>query len=546
MIGGLTLLVGGVCLLLWGAGTIRTTVSKRFGARIKSFLCNGNTMQLRALATGALVAIFLQSSTATTLMVSGFIANRVMTVGVGIVAVLGGDIGSALSALVIASKPEWFWALLVISGFAALAWSSRPSGQDVGRILMAAGILVLALSIISGVAFELEQSPELSAVLSLLGGYPLLSVLLGGVLAWLAHSGLATVLFVAALVQSGTLGLEAGTYLLLGANVGSAIPPVLATSRAQLDARAPALANGLLRLLMCVAATSAVSAWGLDSWFPAFDLGLRLLLLHLGVNMVLASFGMPFAPLMERGVTKALAARAPGGVDGQPKYLPETKDVPAAVTLAAVGRETLRMCDVFEEMLSKTLDALRAPDEEALRAIRKRDDVLDSLHEAVKLHASESAGVHAGRDEGLARVIAFSTAIEHSGDITVKNLLRSARKLGRERIRFSDEGYRELRNLGSSIEELLQLATSSLMYSDRDLELRIIECARSFDLAAREAIDNHFRRLNSRLSETMWTSSLHLDVVRDLRHIFTLVTTALGIVETTYGLPNSNGTANSA
>jgi phosphate:Na+ symporter len=243
---------------------------------------------------------------------------------------------------------------------------------------------------------------------------------------------------------------------------------------------------------------------------------------HTLFNLVL---GLAFIGLLgplARLCVRLLPAASIVADPGKPQYLDAAALGTPSVALANAARETLRMVDVAEAMLRGFLEALHSDDRKRLAEIGRMDDTLDRLHNAIKLHLTEISREE-GLDDSDARrcsdILAFTINLEHVGDILDKSLREIAVKKIKYRLTFSAEGFEEIAAMHRRLLGSLRLAVGVFMTGDaREARALLAEKERMRDLE-QVATENHLRRLREGRPESVETSALHLDIVRDLKRI---------------------------
>ena len=191
----------------------------------------------------------LQSSTATALIAATFSAKKLLAVATAFYMVLGADIGTALAVLVASQKSTVIPPLLLLIGVIGFLSSDSDKRRGVSRALIGVGLVLLSLSLLGSNAEVLAVNAQFMAFLDLLSSNTLLIMIFGSVITCLAHSSLAVVLLTVSLVTSGVFSTETVLYLVLGANLGSGLLPLLASWRSPKNARIPLTANLMIRTL---------------------------------------------------------------------------------------------------------------------------------------------------------------------------------------------------------------------------------------------------------------------------------------------------------
>jgi phosphate:Na+ symporter len=517
-------LLGGVALLLWSVRMVRTGMTRAFGASLRSLVGRACSNRARAFATGVGVTGLLQSATATALLLASFASRKLIALPLALALMLGADVGTALVAQVYAIDIKWVWAGLLFAGVGLFHASEKDEMRGGGRVLIGFGLMLLGLTVISQVATELRDSETLKLVLSSLGTekIPVLAVLVAAAMTWLAHSSLAMVLFIMSLAGGGVIDERLAVALVLGANLGGAIVPFVALSGSAAAARRVVLGNLLIRAACVIIAIPftalLVAAMATVSTGPA-----RLAVnFHLAFNIVLAAVAFPLLGYVATFATRLLHEPAATGTDSSaPRHLdPSVLDTPSEA-LACAMRETLVMGDHVLEMLRRALPAIEGSDLKAVREVERSDNDVDALHEAIKLYLIRASKADMGQEDSrrYVEILTFTTNLEHIGDIIDKNLMELAVKKIKKRYAFSAEGAAELRAFHGHVVDHMRLALNVFATRDVALARRLLREKTTVRTAEFEATDRHFSRLREGRVQSIETSSIHLDVVRDLKRI---------------------------
>ena len=238
-----------------------------------------------------------------------------------------------------------------------------------------------------------------------------------------------------------------------------------------------------------------------------------------------------------------LLPEQPVAVDGRkPRYLePEALETPAEA-LACATREALRIGDHVEDMLKRTIEVLANDDARLAREVEARDDLVDSLYEAVKLYVTAVTRQELDEPESrrAVEILTFTTNLEHVGDIIDRNLMELAAKKIKHRLRFSPAGFAEIRAIHAMVLANLRLALNVFITGDLELARQLLAQKVSLRSVEQAATEQHLARLASGRADTIESSSLHLDIVRDLKRINSHLTSiAYPILEPTGELADS-------
>lgn len=516
-------LLGGVALLLWGMRMVRTGIQRAFGDGLRRFLERWLRNRFQAAFGGLGITLLLQSSMATCLLVGGLASRGLLATSVALAVMLGADVGTALVAQVLAYDLTLAVPVLLFAGTAIFLSSEGRRRRSIGRAILGLGMLLLALKIIVGAAVFLESASAAVTILTALSGEPLVAVLVAAGLAWLMHSSLGAILFVAALAGAAALEQRLMFAFVLGANIGGTIAPYVASLGGSVEMRRVALGNAGFKVIGAIVAFAMLPLIFDPIGAFADDPGQFVVHLHIVFNLGLAIFFLPFVGLVGRfldrwvGNDAAFDAMAPMMLDN----LSESDLDSPKLALANASREVLTMSTVLREML----ELVEAGIAEAEIINRERmsalDDRLDETHEKVKHYLTKLRAVPLEEDESRrsSEILAYMANLEHAGDIIEKTLEGTLREVAKRRLRFSDEGRRELVDMTQSVLSNLGLAMNVFVTSDMYLARDLVAEKEAISAFERAAAANHYDRLHGGLTETVETSAYHLDVLRDLKRV---------------------------
>lgn len=515
-------LAGHIALLLWGTRMVQTGIQRAFGPSLRSFLGHALGNRMKAFLAGMGVTAILQSSTATGLMATGFTAGGMVALVPALAVMLGANVGSTLIVQVLSFNVAAASPALILIGVLMFRRVQNPQVHDLGRVFIGIGFMLLALHQLLDVLEQYADTTAFQAVLQAISKAPVLSLLLAAALTWAAHSSVAVVLLVMSLASQGLLAPYQACALTLGANLGTAINPVVeGQSGADLSTRRLPIGNLLTRVLGTTLAFAFLE--------PIVDMmasygnqdGRVVANFHTVFNIFVAALFMPFLTPFASALVKFMPQRIDEGDPGQPRYLdPSAKETPI-VALQAAAREVLRIVDILEEMLAGTKSALSANDRRALSALRKQDTILDRLNTAVKIYLTsiDPDELSDADKQRLEEILIFSTGLEHAGDVLDQNVLPHLAKRLRRGMTFSKNSRNELDALFDRLATNLQTAAALFMSQDKRMARMLAEEKIVFRKAERNGTKAHFERLRKGDVTTAETSSLHLDLLRDLKQI---------------------------
>ena len=514
-------LAGSVALLLWGVHMVQTGVQRAFGARLRGLVSVALRNRLQAFLAGIGVTAILQSSTATGLMVTGFAAGGLVDLVPALAVMLGANVGTTLIVQLLSfNVAEVAPALILIGVLMFRRTSAGP--RDFGRVLIGLGLLLMALRQFVGLLDPFEDAPSLRLLLGTISTQPVLDVILAAGLTWAAHSSVAVVVLTMSFAAKGVVPPHAAFALVLGANLGSAINPVLEGGVGDdPSARRLPVGNLINRTLGVVVALALLPVLG--PWLVTVDPDSARVVadFHTGFNLILALVFFPLLTPYAALLRRLLPVRVDPADPGRPVYLDHAAIEVPMVALGAATREALRMADALESMLSGLEDALRRPDRRQLSELKRLDDVLDTLNAAIKSYMT-SLPAEAMTDDDHRRVLeilSFATNLEHAGDIVDKGLLGMVAKLIKRGLMFSAAEVEPLGRILDRLRTNLRAAAALLVTGDDRAARLLVEEKEIFRSLEAEATAAHFEDLREGRIASVETSALHLDALRDMKRV---------------------------
>jgi len=514
-------LLAAIALLVWGTHIVRTGMLRVFGENLRQVLSRSFANRFTAALAGLGVTSLVQSSTATCLIVASFVGTGIVGTSAALAVMLGADVGTALMAVVFSFDLSWLSPLLIFVG--VVMFISRQNGTvgRVGRVLIGLGLITLALQLIVGATKPLTAAPAVRALLVALPNEVLLDIFVGAVLAVLSYSSLAIVLLTATLTAQGMLPTNVALGLVLGANVGSGLLAILVTASGKPELRRLPLGNFFFKTAGALLAIPLLGRAHVELQHYVSEVHQQVVLFHLGFNIVLACAFIAFTGPVARIVERILAKPAPGGNGDRPRHLDPVALATPSLAISCAAREALHQADVVETMLRGVLTVLRENDVELAERLRKMDDAVDELYSAIKFYLTQISREALSDREGRrwTDIVSFTINMEQIGDCIERVLLDIEDKKIRKNRSFSDAGMAEICHLHERLMSNLRLGMSVFLDGHvRDAQKLLEEKARFRELE-HEYAANHIARLQDNTAQSIETSSLHLDLISELKRI---------------------------
>ena len=522
-------LAGAIALLLWGVHMVQTGIQRAFGAGLRRMLGVALGSRPKAFFAGLAATAVLQSSTATGLMVSSFAAVGLVDLVPALAAMLGANVGTTLIVQALSFDVSHVASLGVLAGVMMFRRGGETRTRDLGRVLIGLGLMMLALRQLLELVTPYEDVPSLRLLLGNITTEPLIAVLLAAALTWAAHSSVAVILLVMTLAARGVVPPQAAFALVLGANLGTAINPLLegAASEGGAGRRLPVgnLVNRLVGVALALAALNWIGPW-LVTIEP--DPARALADFHTGFNLVLALLFLPvlrpFAALLRRWLPERANAADPS----QPLYLAEAAREAPTIALAGAAREALRMADVLDVMLRSAWDALDRDDRKQVGETRRLDNVLDRLHAAIRSYVTglDPDNLSQADHYRLSQILAFTTNIERAGDVLDRNVMALAAKRLKRGLAFQAQDRIELSRVFDRLSANLRAAGAVFMTASGGAARTLAAEKEVFRDLEAQATAAHFAGLRQGRETDAGSSSLYLDVLREIKQVNTYLVAA--------------------
>ena len=517
-----------VCLLLWGTRMVKLGFTRAYGTSLRRAIASGTSNRFTGFLSGMGVTILMQSSTATALLLISFVKKHGIPLSSALAVIIGADLATTLVAQILTFDLSWLAPLLLIVGIVGhMKFEHSGRKRHITRVFIGLGLMLLSLSLIKQVSAPLTGSETLPLILAPLHVDPLLAILIAAILTWILHSSLAAVLLFASLATSWIIDLELGLLLVLGTNLGGALIAFVATYSEGTHARRITTANIFMRvatLIVCLFFISDIQTLvaNLDN-----DIARQIVHIHTGFNILLALLFLPLTGLMAKLITKFLPEPQDAPLpDHAPLYLDDKAIQTPVVALAGAARETLRMAEMVQDMLESTIECFKQNTDDMAKTVMQKDDTVDKLYKEIKLYLAKLTRESLDPKEAdrYLQILTFSTNLEHIGDIIDKSLMDLARKKIKKGERFSEEGWQEIKDFHDLVVENMKLAQNIFLSEDPILAQQLVDNKRIVREAEATSSALHFERLSEGLKETVATSAIHLDIIRDYRRINSYIT----------------------
>jgi phosphate:Na+ symporter len=477
--------IGGLGLFLYGMIQMSEGLKKTAGTRLKNILESMTKNRLVGCSVGAGITALIQSSSASTVMVVGFVNAGLLTLKQAISVIIGTNIGTTATAWLVSMSGFEFkittYALPAIAlGVGLQMFGRTRTAKNIGEIVIGFGILFIGMSFMKGAFDGLEDSPGTQAFLVQIAGQPVLAILAGMILTMMIQSSSAAVASIQLLAMAGAFGTDWNTALYvaipftLGSNIGTTITAQLAAFRTNLNARRAAWAHTMFNVigaLICVCfigwiarLVRIIAPWELS----AVTIGASIAVAHTTIKIFEAVFFLPLTGVLERIVVK-LVPEKPGDLEVRPTVLEKHLLATPELAMDQARRETVRMAQASKRAVIQAIEGLLGNDRRKLDRARTTEEVTDALQYEITSYLAALSTQELSEKTSAQLPVLLHTIndLERVGDHGV-NIAEIAERKIEHKLSFSDSALAEAAQLKKEIEQMCDYIITAL--EDNNIE----------------------------------------------------------------------------
>jgi phosphate:Na+ symporter len=528
-------LLSAVALLIWGTHIVRTGILRVYGSQLRRVLSQNMSSRPLAFVAGILVTALVQSSNATAMLVTSFVGQGLMALTPALTIMLGADVGTALMARVLTLDLSWLSPLLIFLGVIFFLSRKQTRAGQLGRVGIGLGLIILALQLIVTAASPITQAAGVKVLFASLTGDLMLDALVGAMFALISYSSLAAVLLTATLAGAEIISLPVAIGLVIGANIGSGLLAFLSTSMQNVAGRQVALGSLLYKLIGLLLIIPVLDP--LVKWMDTLNFSAQSLVIsfHLTYNTLRCLLMLPSVSPMARVCAWLLPERPETNGVAKPRHLDATALATPSLALANAVRETLRLGDLVESMLDAMQGVLRGTQTAVTLEMRHLNDDAEALYNAIKLYLAQMPREDLGEQDRRrwAEIIELAINLKLASDLIERMLRKVQQQKTSQRRSFSDVGLEELTGLHSQLLLNLRLGLSVFVSADPESARQLLREKRRFRAQERRLAHAHVSRLQRKVVQSIETSSLHLEMIGDMKRLNSLFcSSAYAVLET--------------
>lgn len=527
-------LAGGLGLFLFGMDMLSASLQRSAGRRLRAVLGTLTRNRVLGLAAGAFVTVLIQSSSATTVLLVSFVQAGLISFSQSLGVILGADIGTTVTAQLIAFELTHYALLLIALGFGLRTLAKRSGLRHIGEVMLGAGLLFYGMHVMAQAMAPLREHPAFPIVLRGLE-HPVAGILVGTLLTALIHSSAAFLGLLIVLAQQGLISLEAGIPLIFGANIGTCVTAITASLRAGRAAKRVALAHTVFKVLGVllvvgwipafadlVRSISPTAAPGADAAAQASVLPRQIANAHSVFNIGLALLFLPFTDLCARALLRFLPDRAellPESL--RARHLePSVLGTPAlALSLAKV--EILSLGQLVKHMTEEIIDPLCGRRPEVLDTLDEEEHRVDALDEQITAYLLEIGrrNLSPEQTEEVYLMLHVSKLFELSSDVIYRELRPLARHKLEAGLAFSPAGTEQVRDYHLRVVKQISRAIEAFREGSLTQAERMTRKQAKYVALEESYRRAHFERVRDEVTDAVASSDIHIAVMDALRKL---------------------------
>ncbi|MBQ2687747.1 MAG: Na/Pi cotransporter family protein [Clostridia bacterium] len=508
-------LIGGLCLFLFGMNIMGDGLEKSAGGSLKKLLGKLTGSRSAGFLTGMGVTAVIQSSSATTVMVVGFVNSGIMTLKQAINVIMGANVGTTITSWILSLsgiegnawyikilKPTSFTPILALIGIVLYMMSKKNKHKDIGVILLGFATLMFGMDTMSGAVSGLKNVPEFQNLMIMFNGSPLaplLGVLIGAILTAIIQSSSASVGILQALSSTGAVSIGASIPIIMGQNIGTCVTALISSVGTNRNARRASIVH--LSFNVIGTTILLIVFWLVSALVQPAILGesaneFSIAVCHTAFNVICTAIMLPMAGLLEK-ITYAVV-REPKGTEGKDKKveLDERLMETPAIAINQCHKVTSQMAEVSTNALKASLTLLDNFDEETAEQIRTDEAAADHYEDIlgsylVKLSTYPMSDADSNEANKLLFVIGD---LERISDHAV-NILRSADEIKTKDIKLTSAAKTEIKAITGAVNEIIDLTLNAFISTDLDAAANIEPLEEVVDTLKVQLRANHIQRM---------------------------------------------------
>ena len=529
-------LLGGLSLFLYGMERMSDALKNVAGEKMKDILGMLSNNRIMGMITGAIVTAVIQSSSVTTVMLVGFVSANLMSLSQSIGVIMGSNIGTTITAQIVAFKVTKYALLLMAIGFGMLFASKKEKIQQYGYMIMGLGMIFYGMKVMSDAMYPLRTYQPFLDLMTQMSN-PVWGILVAALFTALIQSSSATTGVIIVLAMQGLISLQAGIALSFGANIGTCVTALLASIGKPREALRVSIVHVIFNIIgvmiflpfigpfvKFVIAISPSPAEGLTGMQAAASvLPRQVANAHTIFNTTCAILFLPFVTYFARIVYRLVPDKPlPEIKEIQPKYLNEMLFHTPSLALDTVRHEIKRMGKRVDLMCTAMMPAVLTGSKESLMAVREMDEEIDSLYKHIVNYLAQVSQLKLNeyQTRKMVNLMGAVNDLEHMGDVIEVNMIDLGEQRIQKGIKISEATQKVINTLHVVVSDALKAAVRAVVEEDKDFAMRVISMKADMDRLVEEAEKHQATRLVSEDSGKFEAYSVEIEIIEKLKRIF--------------------------
>ena len=526
-------LLGGLALFLFGMEQMSSAIKAVAGDQMKNLLAKLTTNRLAGAATGAGVTAVIQSSSVTTVLVVGFITAEVMTLSQAVGVIFGSNVGTTITAQIVAFKVTKYALLMIAIGFAALFISKDEKIQHYGEILMGLGLVFFGMSVMSGAMKPLRSYEPFLNLMKNMGGNPILGILISAIFTALVQSSSATTGIVIVMASENLISLPAGIALIFGSNVGTCVTALLASLGKPIEAIRAGLAHILFNMIGVLLWLGLIPFLAKGVERIATDIPRQIANAHTIFNLVNTIIFLPFSEFMVRLIIWLIPDKSNSLTESEEDvlfsgYTDSDLIAMPSIALEQVRYEMKKMANTVKDMLNIIGPSIVNADADTINSLDSNLGAIRQYHLKIERYKSQidqlllqilRTNLTSEQSELVVRQLNILDRLEHISQIIDSNLVILAEEKSKMGLSFSEQGQAELNDYHQHIVEFYNFTIKAFSAQDQVAAQAVIDEKPNLVNLENVYRNTHYDRLRRNIPESENTSQIHLDLIDYLHRI---------------------------
>lgn len=528
--------VGGLGMFLYGMHIMAEGLQHFAGGKMQKLMGFLTKNRLMAILVGTLVTAVIQSSSATTVMVVGFVNAGMLNLAQAVGVIMGANIGTTVTAWIVSMsewgsifKPEFFAPLLVGIGAFVVLFVKSDKKKRVGEILIGFSILFIGLSFMSGAIEPYRDAPIFSQAFMVLGKNPILAILVGAVVTAIIQSSSASVGILQTLALNGIVNWKSAVFITLGQNIGTCVTALLSSAGAGPNGKRASIIHLLFNV--CGAVIFGILMFILFVIFPEWGMStmssVEISGFHTVFNVTCTFLLLPFADKLVAAATRlvrgeeqtAATEQTADAVVGMARRLDRRILNNPSFALAAAQKEVAEMGRAACTNLELALEAVRDENPEKAQKVYRQEKEINGMEKLLTAFLVEVDNLSLTEDqhEQVKNLFYTVSDLERAGD-HAENIAELAESMGKDSISFSKKGKADLELITTQTLQALQIAVEARETGSSDTAASVQALEQSVDQLEEDLREKHIRRLSKGKCEPE-SGVVFLDIISNLERI---------------------------